>query len=62
MFSLRNLFAAVGRLTAAVAHSAELFEAANATLAERLGVEEAPASEVVAIEGPKARANGRVKA
>lgn len=44
MFGLKALFAALSRLTAAVTHSAELFETANAQLERQLGLEnETPA-------------------
>jgi hypothetical protein len=37
--SLGNLFAAMKRLASAVNHSAELFEAANGSLEERLAID-----------------------
>lgn len=44
MFGLKALFAALSRLTAAVTHSAELFEAANGQLERQIGLEsETPA-------------------
>lgn len=44
MFGLKALFVALGRLTSAVSHSAELFELANVQLERQLGLEtEAPA-------------------
>lgn len=44
MMGLSALFRAIGRLTAAVSRSAELFETANAQLERQFGLEnEAPA-------------------
>lgn len=62
MFGLKALFAALGRLTAAVTRSAELFESANQHLEQQLGFAGEPANQLPhepASETVPARRNGR---
>ncbi len=60
MLGLRGLFTALGRLTAAVSHSADLFEQANAQLERQLGeAEETPALAHSAPEVEEKKKGGR---
>lgn len=56
MFGLSSLFGAIGRLTASISRTADLFDDANARLAERLTIPEQP--ETLGLPAPEAVENG----
>jgi hypothetical protein len=63
MFGLSNLFSAIKRLTVSINQTADLWDAANEQLRQRLAVDPAVGAEVPALEHQpellETRSNGR---